>query len=293
MDLDVISVLGEGKYGKALLVEDKNGKKYVAKIATKEMYLHNLINEYNILSVLSVSPSCHPLVVCMVNLKNMNIPKSYFEHYFVNKKKFNMLEEDDKIQVKGLLLEYIKGITLFDYLDTNTIDLELFLQFARYLIKGVTYMHSKGVVHRDIKPENIMITDSTVKFIDFGGSCVPSDDYQPCVLWTGTLDFASPEMLYAIENNFPNDYVDYYKADIWSLGITLYEMLTRHTPWGDNDDDDKIAQAIKTKHISTKGFPLEIKKLFKMMLNRDVDERASGKQLIKYLNSLKYRFSEF
>jgi len=98
------------------------------------------------------------------------------------------------------------------------------------LLKGIQYIHNNGIVHRDLKPENIMlkISEGTVhaKITDFGLSRVilPRD---LLIEQSGTLLFMAPEIL--LKYGYGQE------VDLWSLGITLYYVLTRDYPFETND----------------------------------------------------------
>ena len=90
------------------------------------------------------------------------------------------------------------------------------------LFKAINHCHASGVVHRDIKPENIMITDSgSVRLIDFGLSKVNKGDKRLTTI-AGTPFYMAPEVL---DGNYGA------KADIWSLGVLLYVLVSGYLPF--------------------------------------------------------------
>jgi len=87
---------------------------------------------------------------------------------------------------------------------------------------GLAYAHEQGIVHQDIKPANIFVQlDDRIKILDFGLACSPGDVDNLC--WPGTVFYASPEYV-------EGDPVD-ARSDIYSLGITTYEMVTGQKPF--------------------------------------------------------------
>jgi len=98
------------------------------------------------------------------------------------------------------------------------------------LFKAVNYVHDQKMVHRNIKPENIMVTkdDGSIKLIDFG-VCMASKLRQRPYTNIGTPYYMAPE---AIKGVFGS------QADIWSLGVLLYTLVSGYLPFqGDNNDE--------------------------------------------------------
>ncbi len=129
------------------------------------------------------------------------------------------------------LMEYIEGSTLREVVRARQLAPEHALTIVPYLCDALQYAHDKGIVHRDIKPENILMSvDGKVKIADFGLSRIlDNDDQQPSLTAThqvmGTPRYMAPEQLEGTHN------VD-HRADIYSLGVVIYEMLTGELPIG-------------------------------------------------------------
>lgn len=96
--------------------------------------------------------------------------------------------------------------------------------YTRQILLGLKYLHDKKVVHRDIKSANILVaSDGTVKLADFGlAKATRLNDLKSC---KGTIFWMAPEVLNHMNNGYG------LPADIWSLGCTVLEMLTRHVPY--------------------------------------------------------------
>ncbi|MCA9059330.1 MAG: serine/threonine protein kinase [Planctomycetaceae bacterium] len=129
------------------------------------------------------------------------------------------------------LMEFVDGSTLRDVVRAGQLTPQHALAIVPHLCDALQYAHDKGVVHRDIKPENIlMATDGSVRIADFGLSRILGTDAQSTVLTgtnqvMGTLRYMAPEQLAGARN------VD-NRADIYSLGVVFYEMLTGELPIG-------------------------------------------------------------
>jgi cGMP-dependent protein kinase len=107
----------------------------------------------------------------------------------------------------------------------------------------LAHIHDRNIVYRDLKPENVMLTErGDVRLIDFGfAKRVPYLKKDPQgVLKTytrtftvcGTPEYMAPEMLFNLGHN--------QAADVWSLGVLLYEMLARKTPFTPKKPDDQV-----------------------------------------------------
>ncbi|GAA5505247.1 serine/threonine-protein kinase [Novipirellula caenicola] len=129
------------------------------------------------------------------------------------------------------LMEFVDGSTLRDVVKAGQLAPQHALAIVPHLCDALQYAHDKGVVHRDIKPENILIAkDGSVKIADFGLSRIIGNDPQQEMLTgthqvMGTPRYMAPEQLEGARS------VD-HRADIYSLGVVFYEMLTGELPIG-------------------------------------------------------------
>jgi len=172
--------------------------------------------------------------------------------------------------VPFVVSELLDGGTLRARIKTGALMFRTAVGYALDIARGLVAAHQFGVVHRDLKPENIFITrDNRVKILDFGlakvredtlacacgdcetngcARCGSSISTEPGIL-VGTVGYGSPEQVRGV----PAD----HRADIFSLGIILYEMLAGTAPFhGDS--------AVETLHAILKEEPISL---------RDHDER--------------------
>ena len=174
-------------------------------------------------------------------------------------------------------LEYLEE-DLANYLFENgelEKEIDFFKNIVISLAKALLRMHNKGVMHRDIKPKNIFIDDtkSKIKLGDFGCSIYIKDNISEPV---GTLFYTAPEII----KNLKYD----EKCDLWSLGVTLYELYFGELPYGKNVNAFKIKQAIydeKNFRFKKSNIPtLDI--LFKRLLVINPKNRMTFDEFFKY-----------
>lgn len=125
-----------------------------------------------------------------------------------------------------ILLDYIHGYTLYDLLKRNSQPLHesSVRHYICGIMNGLRHIHSKECVHRDIKLENVMIEEhtDTVKLIDFG-LCVSVQTARIDINKVGSLPYIAPEIQTGNGGG--------YKADMWSLGVLIYELFFGATPF--------------------------------------------------------------
>jgi len=130
-----------------------------------------------------------------------------------------------------LILEYVDGLTLRQFLREGRLPPEEAIAIVPRICEALQYAHGKGVVHRDIKPENVLIDrEGHVKIADFGiaklvGADAPAAHLTAERQVIGTPHYMAPEQVEAPQR------VD-HRADIYSLGVVFYELLTGELPLG-------------------------------------------------------------
>jgi serine/threonine-protein kinase len=131
-----------------------------------------------------------------------------------------------------IVTEYLRGYTLAHLLhNVRPLPQRDALRIASRIAESLIYMHSQGVVHRDLKPQNVMICyDGNIRIMDFGiakasqGRRITFTGFTPAM---GTPDYMAPEQVKGKRGD--------ERTDIYSLGALLYEMLSGHTPFEDEN----------------------------------------------------------
>ncbi|MEM8943550.1 MAG: serine/threonine-protein kinase [Planctomycetota bacterium] len=139
------------------------------------------------------------------------------------------------------LMDFVDGSTLRDVVSAGQLSPEHALAIVPHLCDALQYAHDRGIVHRDIKPENILLAvDGTVKIADFGLSRILGHESQQEQLTETHQVMGTPRYM-APENLEGSRHVD-HRADIYSLGVVFYEMLTGELPIGRFEVPSKKAQ---------------------------------------------------
>ncbi|MEO0233472.1 MAG: serine/threonine-protein kinase [candidate division WOR-3 bacterium] len=180
-------------------------------------------------------------------------------------------KEDDKF----IVLEYIKGKSLKSVInEKKTIPFEYALFILKEVLKGLSYIHSQQILHRDLKPDNIMLSeDGTVKITDFGLAFGKEliNVTNPGT-YIGTPAYFPPEQLAGREITV--------SSDIFSLAITVVEMITGKNPFEGKDQFETINNILYFRNLDFDYDPNNIPPLFieliNSMLNRDPSKRPAS-----------------
>ncbi|XP_035204648.1 serine/threonine-protein kinase 10-like, partial [Stegodyphus dumicola] len=254
---EVIGELGDGAFGKVYKARNKeNGKLAAAKICELkgEDDLEDFTVEIDILS----------------ECKHKNIVE-LLEAFFCEGKLW-------------ILIEFCEGGAV----DTIMVDLEKPLTepqiryLCREVCEGLQFLHENRIIHRDLKAGNILLTlDGGVKLADFGVSAKNKHTLQKRDSFIGTPYWMAPEVVLC--ETFRDNPYD-YKADIWSLGITLIELAEMDPP-NHEMTPMRVLLKIQKQDPPTLSQPSKWSKQFNDFLTKclikDPQKRASAKELLE------------
>lgn len=168
-----------------------------------------------------------------------------------------------------LVLEYVEGGELFDYVSTHgPLPEEEAVRIFRQIIAGLSYCHRYNICHRDLKPENILLDSRhNVKIADFGMAAL-----QPSGHWLntscGSPHYAAPEIIYG--RRYRGD-----KADIWSCGIILFALLTGYLPFDGGDLSSTLRLVKLGKYTLPVWLSVESADLIQRILQKRPEDRVT------------------
>ncbi|XP_049360526.1 mitogen-activated protein kinase kinase kinase 20-like [Solanum verrucosum] len=151
---------------------------------------------------------------------------------------FNVTYEDD-IYLYNLLLEFASAGNLVDRIDERGLPEFQVQKYTKNVVLGLSLIHKKGIIHCDIKPQNILLTTDgddgmaeVAKIADFGLSITLEQNWKENVGHRGTKRYMAPEAL------IKKEYCP--GVDVWSLGCTVYEMITGKPLWESSNSEPNL-----------------------------------------------------
>jgi serine/threonine protein kinase len=198
-DFEIGKPLGQGKFGRVYLAREKESKFIVAIKAMSKSQLKKAQFEHQLRREIEIQS----------HLRHPNILRLY-GYFYDNAKVY-------------LILEFCVGGELYKKLQAEKkFDEKRSARMIVQLANALKYCHAKHIIHRDIKPENLLLgKNGEIKLADFGWSIHAPSSRRTTMC--GTLDYLPPEIV----THQPHD----EKADIWSLGILLFEFLCGYAPF--------------------------------------------------------------
>ena len=262
----ILKFLGRGGFGEAYLIKsNETGILYVIKImniqALKEGEQTNAMNEACLLKMID-----HPNVIKF-------------------KEVFKVIHPISKLNI---IMEYANGGDISKILKNqipNHFKENLLIDWLTQICNALNYIHSKKIIHRDIKPENIFLNNlGQIKLGDFGISKY-LETMKKAQTFAGSSEYLAPEII--SDENYS------FEADIWSLGITFYELMTFSKPFSGNPPGIflKIMKN-KVNPITDEFYSKELRNLIFEMLNKNPQKRPKPKDILK-MKFIKDRMESF
>jgi eukaryotic-like serine/threonine-protein kinase len=198
----------------------------------------------------------------------------------------SVYDSDRDLDIAYLVMEYIQGDDLKHHLDKGMrYSLEQSLKMIRDLLSALDYAHKQGIVHRDVKPANLLIEPGgRVKLTDFGVARIQDsgETTRTQGSMVGTLKYMSPEQVQGQKIDS--------RADLFSVGVVLYQLLTDKRPFDGDNDFSIIHQIIGHTPAPPSSFnarlPSAIDAVVARALAKDRDQRfATARDFASALQS--------
>ncbi len=174
--------------------------------------------------------------------------------------------------IQYIVMEYIEGITLKEFIEREgSLRWKDAVHFTIQILKGLQHAHDNGIVHRDVKPQNIMVlADGTIKVTDFGIARFARSDQRTITdKAIGSVHYISPEQARGEKTD--------EKADIYSVGVMLYEMLTGRLPFqADSAVSVAIMQLQRDPQLPTEindSIPLGLEQITMHAMQKSLERR--------------------
>lgn len=175
-------------------------------------------------------------------------------------------------RLQYIVMEYVDGITLKEYIQKQSaITWNDAVFFTTQILRALQHAHDKGIVHRDIKPQNIiLLSDGSIKVADFGIARFSRSDTKTLTdTAIGSVHYISPEQA---KGEFTDE-----KADIYSVGVVLYEMLAGKVPF---EADNAVSVALMQLQNDAKklteinpDIPLGLEQICVHAMQKNPDDR--------------------
>ncbi|WP_053377230.1 serine/threonine-protein kinase [Paenibacillus sp. FJAT-27812] len=248
---NIIRNLGEGSFGTTYQVQ-KDGQDYALKLIRENILHKDVTDNRRIEREIRI-------------LRTVNNPYvvKYYDDGFIS---------DGNQRYRYIVMEYIQGITLENYLINNKVSLATACSITKNIFQGINAIHNQSVIHRDLKPANIMVNDQLqIKLLDFGISkLVDASTLTTTGQAMGTFAYMPPEQLNAKD-------ID-YRADFYSAAVILYELISGERPFTMSNQLEAIRKILGetpvplASKIST--VPIDISELVETLLKKQPFERA-------------------
>ena len=200
-----------------------------------------------------------------------------------------------------IAMELVSGTTLRALLKEGQLDIRRAVRFAAQISEALAAAHAQGIVHGDVKPENVVVQpDERIKLLDFGiarrtaevavtttTALESTQDAVPGASFAGTLAYMAPEQL-------RRETLD-GRADLFALGVVLYEMIAARRPFAGASTTELIAQILDEKktpvELDGKLCPVALQTLIGRLLEKDRSQRyPSARELHLDLKNLQREF---
>lgn len=247
-------VLGSGAFSTVKLGMDDNGRQVAVKVIEKEQVIREKLEEQLKLEISIMRSLNHPNIVRL----------------------FDVLQTSNNIYI---ILELVTGGELFDRIvSARRFNEPTARRYFQQIVVALQFCHAQGIAHRDLKPENLLLSDQdNIKITDYGLATMhaPGNPGQLEYTLCGTPNYLAPEMLK------DRGYIPVI-ADVWSVGVILYVMLSGSLPFDDPDLPTLFKKIERGQYKVHPGFTESARDLIGKMLTLDPAKRPTLLQVMQH-----------
>lgn len=259
---EIIERIGEGGMGKVY----KGIHNTLDRIVALKMINPELVNNTEIIGRFYNEAKIH------AQLNHPNIVTVY-----------DFIKQNDNYYI---VMEYVKGESIGNIIkDQGPFEVNIAINIFNQIFSGIYHAHKKGIIHRDVKPNNFILTPNVVKITDFGiAHIISNTGYTMDGSMLGTPKYMSPEQI--LGNTLD------HRSDIYSLGISMYEILTGRPPFESESNSD---YEVKKGHVELepprlssikKDIPPKLEEVvLKAIAKKPEDRYESVQQMIEAINN--------
>lgn len=202
--------LGEGGMADVYLAKNTLGKKFTIKILKSELFSKAVIRQRFVNEAKVMLSLDHPHIRQVIDFH-------------------------EEKNLMAIIMEYLDGQDLDTYIEKNgAVSLKQAIDWFKQILPAFSYTHEQDIVHRDVKPSNLFLSkNGSIKVLDFGIAKIIDNNLS----LTGTASKMGTPMYMSPEQIQTPKEVD-YRTDIYSLGVTLYVLLTGQKPYDDTTDSE-------------------------------------------------------
>jgi serine/threonine protein kinase len=228
-------------------------------------------------------------VLSQLNSYDLSIPHIY-DHGFISNSDLSDLREVTLTKTYyGIVMEYIEGMNLDQYVETFGIDDDSIHNIAVWLLDLLRHLHQMNIVHRDIKPSNIIFRpDSRLYLVDFGFACSTTNQDILCSTQViGNPYYLAPEGW----SGYIDNIYEYKGMDVWAVGVMLFNLNYGDFPFTLSDDemrkyDRRQKLNLLGQRIREDSLPIKYDTMFpiiSMALTKNKLERPSADKLYQII----------
>merc|ERR1719409_535384 len=258
-----IRLLGQGGSSKVYEVQDPSGRTFALKrvVASHSGFFTSFKNEVQLLRKLKGKPN-------IVQMHDAEIDEQ-------NERIFIVMEFGETDLSRFLIAQ------------TEPLSVDKIRHYWRQMLEAVRVIHAERIVHGDLKPANFLLVDSSVKLIDFGIAKSIAHEETTNIQRTqqvGTVSYMAPEAASLDpKRQAPIKYGR--KSDVWSLGVILYQLIFRKTPFAHLSPVQRLYAIVDEKVDLNTPIPINcpaLQDVMRICLHRDVEKRADLEELLAH-----------